>query len=301
MSVTAQQVFEAVMAMADELSSTGTINPSDTDDYKYRTPAILSTLQAELIKPGDIFSTYEISHKPATIIAGSFELLEYEGEELTVEGEGQAKAYYIETDGEGTIYIEDYTGAWNTLATITVPNTVTDFTAYSGVLTPTSGSTKTRLRFTGTYRYLVKNYALFSAPFQVARIPQYRPWFKATMPTDFKSVDQVVDEESNQYNVNSSYKWEGKSDLYIPWDFEGNIRIVYRPIPSTITAMTDTLQVDDVTARTLMVYGLGRELYKDENSDLYNHFKDQYQVAKSEASKAPPSTETTIVNVYGGI
>jgi hypothetical protein len=301
MSTTANQVFEWVMAIADELSPTGTVNPSDTNDYKFRTPAILNSLQSELIKPGDIYSTHEVSHKPATTIVGLFDVLEYEGVELTREGAGQAKAYYLEADGEGTIYVEDYTGTWNTLATITVPNTVTDFTAYSGVLTPTSGSTATRFRFTGTYRYLVKNFALFSAPFQLARIPIYRPYFKATMPTDFKSVDQIVNEEADQYNISATYKWEGKNELYIPWEFAGNIRIVYRPVPSLVSAITDTLQVDDVTARTLMVYGLGMELYKDENADLYNHFLSKYEKLKSQAMKAPPATEQTIVNVYGGI
>jgi hypothetical protein len=301
MSTTAQQVFEWVMSIADELSSTGTINPSDTNDYKYRTPAILNTLQSELIKPGDIFSTHEISHKPASTVVGSFDVLEFEGTELTMEGNGQAKSYYFEVDGECTIYIEDYTGNWNTLATITVPNTITDFTAYSGVITPTTGATKTRYRFTSNYRYLIKNYALFSAPFPASRIPQYRPWLKVSMPSNFKSINQIVEEVSDQYNVSSSYKWEGKADLYIAWEFEGNIRIVYRPIPSIITAITDVLEVDDITARTLMVYGLGAELYKDENEDLYKHFKSRYEFLKLESMKAPPSTEQKIVDVYGGM
>ena len=298
MSITAQNIFEWVMAIADELTNTGTINPSDTNDYKYRTPAILNVLQANLLKKGDIFSTYEISHKPADMVVGSFNVEEFIGTDLTFEGPSSCYGYHFEIDGEATVYIEDYTSSWNTLATISVPSTVTDFTAYSGVVTPTTGASKSRVRFSGTYRYLVKNFGLFKYKYAASRLPSYRPWVLKTMPSDFKSLDQIVNEECDQYNKNTTYKWEGKNSLYVNWWYEGNIRIVYRPVPGTIDDITDIVQVDDVTARTLMVYGLGMELYKDENETLYSHFKNMYESILAN-TKQQPSNEEAITNHYG--
>lgn len=299
MSITANNIFEWVMAIADELETDGTINASNTNDYKYRTPSILNTLQAELLKSGDIYATpYEISHKPAEMVVGSFETGEFVGTDLTYEGDGACYGYYFETDGEGTVYIEDYTSGWNVKATVSVANTVTDFTAVKALITPTTGATRSRIRFSGTYRYLFKNYGLFKRSFTLARLPDYRAWIKKDMPSDFKSVDQIIEETSSNYDKSVNYKWEGKSSLYIPWEYDGNIRIVYRPIPETIDAITDTVQVDDVTARTMMVYGLGMELYKDENDVLYRHFKDKYDEQKKLSEKKQLAS-VEITNYYG--
>ena len=60
MTVTAQQVLELALDLVEERLDSGSISPSDTISYKVRTPGILTMLQSELIKQGDIFSTYEI-------------------------------------------------------------------------------------------------------------------------------------------------------------------------------------------------------------------------------------------------
>lgn len=48
-AITAQQIFEITMALADEIEDSGTINPTNTASYLVRTPGILSIIQAELI------------------------------------------------------------------------------------------------------------------------------------------------------------------------------------------------------------------------------------------------------------
>lgn len=307
MSTTAQEIFALTMAFADQLEDSGEMNPDDTASYAVRTPGILTALQAEMIKPGDIYSTFEISNKPATNLLGymsGFDFVEYDGTTKTFEATGNVKAYYFEVDGEGTVYVEDFTGIWNTLATIVVPNTVTDFTAYKGIVTPTVGASKSRLRFTGTYRYLITNYAMFSTPYQLSKVPDFRPWVKKTMPLDFKSIDQIIEEyPQRQYGKSSTYKWEGRGDLYINYFYEGNIRIVYRPVPSKITALTDVMQVDDVTARTIMPYGLGAELFKEEGKDnnLYSHFLKRFNELKALSMIKAPMSETSILNMYGSM
>ncbi|OMF38774.1 hypothetical protein BK133_00795 [Paenibacillus sp. FSL H8-0548] len=305
MATTAQEVFGIAMDLIDERLDTGLLSESDTVSYKVKTPGLLTILQSELIKQGDLFKTYEIANKPITNLLGytsELDIMEFTGTEFIRECIGSAKAYYFEVDRVGTVYVEDYNGAWNTLATITTTNTPNGFTAYKGVVTPSSGATKSRLRFTGSYYYKTINRALFDIPFALAAdVPDYRPWVKKQMPNDFKSVNEIVEEFPNrQYANPANYKWEGKRDLYMNYYFEGNIRVVYRPIPSIVAAMTDTLQVDDVTARTIIPYGLGAHLLLTENADVAGFLQQRYEELKAEASKSPPTASETINNVYGG-
>jgi hypothetical protein len=143
---------------------------------------------------------------------------------------------------------------------------------------------------------------LFSVPFELeADVPDYRPWVKKQMPLDFKSVNEIINEyPSKQYTQDASYKWEGRRDFYMSYFYDGNVRIVYRPVPSMITALTDTMQLDDVTARTVVPYGLAAHLMLDENPATGSYFNGRYEDLKKEASKEPPAPTEQIENLYGG-
>ncbi len=304
MATTVQQVFNITMDLIDERLDTGIINPTDTLSYSVKTPGLLTLLQTELIKQGDLFSTYEISNKPIESMLGymsEFDVVQFLGTELSYECEGSVKAYYFEVDRVGTVYVEDYNGTWNTLATIVTTYTASSFTAYRGVVTPSVGATQSRLRFTGDYYYLSVNRAMFSVPFALAAdVPDYKPWVKYQMPLDFKSVNEIIEEYPNQqYGQDSAYKWEGRRDLYINYFYVGKVRIVYRPAPLILTALTDSLQVDDVTARTLLPYGLAAHLMLEENSATASFFNGRYEELKRDAAKKPPSSTEMINNYYG--
>lgn len=305
MATTVQQVFDLSMALIDEVLDNGTISVSDTASYSAKTPSIVTLLQTELIKTGDLFSTYEISNKPVDNLLGyssEFDIMEFTGDEITREAEGSVKAYYFEVDRVGTVYVEDYNGSWNTLDTVTTTNTPSGFTAYKGVVTPSDGATRSRLRFTGTYYYRTVNRALFSVPFESeSDVPNYRPWVKVSMPADFKGISEIVEEYSDrQYFNTANFKWEGRKDLYMSYFYEGNIRIVYRPVPTIITALTDTLQIDDVTARTVLPYGLAAHLMIEENTTTASFFNQRYEELKSLANRKPPAAIEEIQNFYGG-
>jgi len=305
MAVTAQEVFNLAMDLLGEREETGVIDETDTKTYNVKTPGILTLLQAELIKQGEIFKKYEISNKPIENKLGyisNFDIQAFEGTELTFECSSPCKAYYFEVDNDATVYVEDYTSGWNTLATINATPTTSGFTAYKGVVTPTPGATRSRLRFTGNYYYRTINRALFNIPFASAdEVPDYRPWVKKEMPNDFKSIDQIINEyPERQYSKDANYKWEGRKDLYINYYYNGIVRVIYRPIPDVITALTDTLQVDDVTARTILPYGLAAHLLLDENPDVANFFQQRYEELKALVALKQPVSEETIINLYGG-
>lgn len=308
MATTAEQVFIQSMSIADEMTDViNVVNASDTASYKARTPGILTLLQAELIKQGDLFATFEYNSKPTDPLGGNssgFDYLQYVGVEQTIENAGMAYAYSIDIDGEATVYVEDSVdgGAWNLLATIAATDPTTrSFVNYKNVLVPTSGAIKTRFRFAGTYEYSYTNYAFFGVPLKLARVPTYAPWMKVTLPSDFKSVDQIVNEyEPQQYTQDSFYKWENMKDMYVNYNYEGVIRVNYRPIPAVVSAMTDTLQLDDVTCRTLLPYALCAELFKEENEMISKPSLIRFKELKAVASKSKPANVQIIVDVYGG-
>ena len=61
MATSAQQVFERAMAIADEVGSGGTFTSSDLNEYKDRTPFILTMLEAEFGDKGIAPTTYTLT------------------------------------------------------------------------------------------------------------------------------------------------------------------------------------------------------------------------------------------------
>lgn len=298
---TAQQIFDISCDLIDEKLATGAINATTTATYKARTPGILNIWQAENLQNADLYSEYDISCKPASNMLGyasGMDYLEYKGIEMIKDCVGSVKQYYFEADGEGTVYVEDFNGAWNTLATIVIPNTVVNFTAFKGIVTPSLNATMSRLRFTGTYRYIITNYAMFDVPVSPSKLITFRPWVKHTMPLDFKSVEQIYNEYCDrQMEKDSSYKWVGRGDLYINYFFEGNIKISYKPVPILLTSMTDALQADEVTSMS-GAYFLAAHLLLVEDPASASFFNERYLELKALSSVKTPATITDIIDVY---
>lgn len=308
---TAQQVFELAMDLIEERLDSGLVSASDTISYKVRTPGILTMLQSELIKQGDLFKSYEISNYPLTNLLGfitNFDIKQFEGEDLTFEAQGKARSYYFEVDKPATVYIEEFvSGTWNVLATIEANPTESGFTAYKGLVTPSENAVKSRFRFSGSYYYRTINRALFSASFaNVNDIPNYQPWTPIEMPSDFKSVNEIIEEHTDrQYTQSTNYKWEGRNKLFINYYFMGKIRVIYRPVPTPIAMpsvatdpMTTELQLDDVTSTTILPYGLAAHLMLQENPSVASYLNSRFEELKFMASKQPPSAFEQITNSY---
>lgn len=294
------------MDLISKRSPNGTIDAGKTATYRARTPGLLTLWSNIMAKTGDLYSTFEISNSPIPNLYGlisGFDLQEYGKTvpiaDLTFETPGKATSYYFEVDSQATVYIEDFTNVWNILATINVPDTVTSFMPYKGVVTSTTGATKSRIRFTGPYYYRTLNRALFGVPLPLSRVPDYKPWYKVTMPNDFKSVDQVVEEyPDRQYSKSSTYKWEGRKDLYVNYYYVGKVRVVYKPVPTTITDLTQTLQIDEVTSISGS-YFLAAHLILIEDPDSASFFNGMFEQLRLESNIKQPVSEAKIVDVYG--
>ena len=196
MSTTAEQVFQFAMAIANEIPNTGLFTSASLTRYKVRTPYILTMLEAELLREGELFNTYTI------------------------------------TDDD--------------------------------------------------------------APFSTAADDDV--WITIAMPADFKSLDEIRTIDTSGNYVSVPWRWENKNNLIFPAQFEGTLTVSYHAYPSVITALTDTLHVDDVTARTILPYGLVAELYKDEGSDVGNNISSyalaRYRELKQGAKKVAQFIDT---------
>jgi hypothetical protein len=310
MAYTGTEIFNQSIAILDELSDTGTIVESQIKEYKYRAPYLLDLWQHEYAKKGSLFSTVEVNRRPLTNLLGErYDIQEHIDEDKTYETSEAAHSFHFKVDNECQVYVEEYVaGAWanasgsyiqdsGTVTAFTGLITVTALTSparIKGIITATG--TKTRLRFSGSYYYQFYNFALFEAAFPTcARVPEYGEYVKCDMPTNFNSVTQITQEnpQSGLY-----HRWENNKDLYVNYYFDGVLKITYRPTPTKITTITQTLEVGE-TAATAGAYYLAEHFaLADQNSELAQRCRQKYAELKSEDTKERPLAPQTIVDVY---
>lgn len=106
-----------------------------------------------------------------------------------------------------------------------------------------------------------------------------------TMPTDFHDARQVITIETDGVYQNATeMKWEDNV-LLVPDEFTGLIRVVYRPVPALLTALTDPITIDPITARTTLAYGLASRLLTNENQNISNYFQQLYEAEKNKPKR----------------
>jgi len=113
-------------------------------------------------------------------------------------------------------------------------------------------------------------------------VPTAGGWIAHTMPADFYNETQIVSIETDGvYGNATDFKWEGDSVLLIPDTFIGTIKVIYTPIPAVLTALTDTMVVDNIVCTTILTYGLASRLLTNENKTLASFFNQLYEEARN--------------------
>ena len=272
----AQDVFDIAISLIDERLESGLIDPNSTKMYKANTPFILTTLQDEITPLSNYTKTLTIQKQYIKPLIGIKEISTHNFGDVIIESKEIARAYSFEASGKGMVYIEDFKGVWNAKDFIELEETKT----YKGLIVPTSGATKTRIRFSGDNYYTFSNAALFKENFYSSdEIPRYSEYTKIDLPGDLQNINQIISEEFD-YEQMTDYKWENEKDLYIPYNYIGTIRITYIPIPKPISKMDDLLVLDDRICRTVLANGLASRLLTNENQKLANYFNDIYSELK---------------------
>ena len=74
-----------------------------------------------------------------------------------------------------------------------------------------------------------------------------------------------------------------------------------RPIATTLDSMSDTIDLDDYCAGTVMPYGLASHLLMAEDPSSANFFQQRYDELKMSLMRGMPAVSEDIVDVYGGL
>jgi hypothetical protein len=315
MSYTVQKIADRAIAIINDLSDAGTVSTVDSAEALHRAPYLLDLWQKEMARSGDLYKTHEIScyrKKNLLTDVNQFQIVENNAESQVYSAKG-ANCFYFEVDGDCIVTIQEdgadvsgyysFNGGANTAFTgtisITVPVGTTSFLPCRGVITPASQGTIT-MTFTGSYYFRHNNRALSPYKFATAdKVPDFKPWYKITMPSDFKSRSQVVNEfPSWQYENDVSHKWEGNNELYVMFSYEGIIRIKYVPVPTEITSLSQTLEVDDITAVSGSYYLAWHFLLSDESTEAAAQCKAKFESLKKESLIKAPLSVSEIIDVY---
>ena len=307
MAVLVQDLYNKLLAMIDNYTEDGVeVSPADNIDVEKKFILFADQAQKELWRHNKVTKLIKITTKLPENRLGNlseFDIVDFEGSTQYYPDEAgvnDVQGYSIEVDGDCTIkYQEQVAGTWTDLVTVT-PTGITEMTTYKGVLSVSDTSNPVRLKIDGTTHFRHMNRALWKYKYATAKVPEYAPYVKYDLPDDFNAVDMIVEEfPVRQYNGIAAYKLENYRDFYYDIAFEGEIRITYKPIPSTITALTDTLEIDDVLAQAI-VYDCAAKIGFYENKDIVNYAEGRRAEAKAEAEEDTPMSPEIMTDFYQG-
>lgn len=301
------EIYNKILAMLDQYTEDGVeISPTDNIDIEKKVIVLTDMNQKEIWHYNKNTKQIEIVNKPPENRLGlltNFDIVDFEGETQYYpdeRGVDNVQGYSIQVDGDCVLtYQENIGGTWTDLVTLT-PTSITTLTTYKGVLNVSSTTNKVRLKIDGTTHFRHINRALWKLKYQADKVPTYEPWVKYDLPSDFNSIDMVVEEfPSGQYSQLSNYKLENFRDFYYNFRYEGKIRITYKPVPATITSLDDELQIDTTFAQTI-IYDIVAKLGFYENPDLVNWAEGRRQENKQEAKGNEIKSAEVMIDYYGG-
>lgn len=312
---TVQDILNDARALLDEYNEDGAvIAPSEVATLETNGVRFVNMAVQEIYSKSRKFSTHKITRKPVLNGLGNgnwFDIKSYlgDGAHIVTEAVDSAKSYYFEVDGECYVevqYLED--GAWEIANTvyITDAQVANGMTSFTGFVDQAYNTHPIRLRFAGYengvvangYFYNIQNVALYKERFKLSDIPVYKQYVPYELPADFGELQKIVVENGKDYNVNGSYKWEGDKTLYVAYDFEGEMRITYNPIPVEITSKEDNIPIINPLARQFIIYYTAAKIAITENPSFANFFEQKSNELKVEATKGQPAGEQRIVDIY---
>lgn len=316
MAYTGQEIFERAMAVMDEISETGALNPDDVAEYEAKAPLLLDIWSRRMAKTAGRKKSFEISCVRKKNLLGDLnqvgKIIENNGETQTYSGTG-AYCFYIEVDGDCTVTFTEngsplsgkytFNGGeeteFNGTINITLAEGTTSFLPLKGILNATGGDVT--MTITGSYYFRHNNRALSPYKYPSAdKVPDFKPFYKIELPDDFVSRSQIISEYPQwQYQEgSSSVKWENDKDLYVMFSYEGIIRINYVSLPAKITSLDQTIEYPEHVAMSAVPYLVKHFARADMNSEIARDAKEEFAQMYVDAAVKEPLTPVEIIDVY---
>lgn len=302
---------DKAIKLINEWSNKGALTTAAKNaDYLLRFPDAAQAAQVEIASVKKIHAVYNFSHKPINpqggLLSGFDEVQFLLTDNTATTGVG-SKSYYFEVDRQCTVYIEEETttDVWTILSTITVPNTVTTFTAYKGLITPSDTDNNVRIRFSGLYPYTIRNRALWAYTFETAEdVPDYRPYVKHALPASAMEIKKIIREtDVRQYGIQTDYFVEGKTTVVVNYYLSGSFRVEYFQYPTTIDSTTDDdfdFELDQEAQELIPYYMAASVLMDDKETRSFGIIRlNEYQSKLANLSSTDNTNSSLTQNSMG--
>ena len=318
MAYTGNEIFERSMAVMDEISETGTLNPDDVAEYKGKASLLLDIWSKRMAKTAGRKKSFELSCFRKKNLLGDLnhisKIIENNGTVGEYSGIG-ANCFYLEVDGDCTVTFKENGGSlsgkysfnggietdFTDTINITVPEGTTSFLTLKGILSPQSQTSTITMEISGNFYFRHNNRALSPYKYQSAlKVPDFKPYYKVEMPDDFISRSQIITEFPQwQYQEgNSSVKWENDKDLYVMFSYEGVVRINYVSLPAKITSLDQEIEYPENVAMSAVPYLVKHFARADMNDEIAGDAKEEFAQMYVDATTREALTPTEIIDVY---
>ena len=282
MALTANDVWQDILAIFDELTKNGVARPFEkTQDMQAKALRFMSMCQREHYDLDSNHGTFSaIITRHTNLLGDEFDYKEHFKEDIETQ-EFEADTYYFEVDGTATVTIVENTGTEYSDYLVINATSENGFARYKGVI---ETDNPVKIVFGGSNYYRYKNVALWGIPFEASKIPNYGPFIEVELPTDFMEIADIIEENGMTYVRPGEYRIEASRYLYVPYQFEGEIRFRYHRTPTQITSLDDTLSVDDIHSSILAWYAAAA-IAPSEQPDLVVYCEGKYQEAVLKTDK----------------
>jgi len=222
---------------------------------------------------------------------------------------GNAKSVSLESTGPATIVIEESSDgtAYSPLETITIESSVTTFMEYKRLISPSLPTNTVRLRFTGDYVYLFRNYVLYPYSFpDEASIPSHSPWRRIETPTDFLDLNYVeIRRDARQFLPYTNFIKTPENELFVN-SFEGpcEFLIHYWRKPNLLTftgveATDDELEIDlRDDAALIICYNCAGTIQNSEETGKGDGYLKKYTEKRLNLISSASSQTGTFSNLF---
>lgn len=124
-------------------------------------------------------------------------------------------------------------------------------------------------------------------------------WLKFDLPSSMKAIKDIIFIDGDSQIHTIEWKKFGNNDIYFYFTKTGTVRMLFVPIPVKITALSQSLEVDDITAISGAYYLAEHFAMADMNDELARRCRNKFNELKADAAEKAPSAPAEIRDIYG--
>ena len=306
------QIRSSTLKLIDEWSSRGQVQgTTKTADYNFKIQQITNESIYELASTtAKLPKTLLVPHNPIknSPYQDTSSIKQHIDTDFSISLQG-AKSLYFETTGPASILIEETADGttYSTIETITVASSVTTFTEYRRLITPSLSTNTVRLRFTGDYVYLFRNYILYDVTFlDEASVQSHSPWRRIATPADFLDLNYVeIRRDTRQFVPYTNLIKTPENELFFN-NLEGpsELLIHYWRKPTLLTftgveATDDELEIDlRDDAALILAYNIAGTIQNSEEEGRGDGYLKKYTEKRMNLISSNSSHVGTMVNLF---